>query len=57
MKIFKCDRCGRTYNQNKNKWNDPLIYRITWNHQPKDLCDDCFEKLQIWMANPHEEWR
>jgi hypothetical protein len=57
MKIIKCDRCGSTYTQNKDKWNVPLIYRITWNNQPKDLCDDCFAKLQIWMTNPDEEWR
>ena len=51
MKAFKCDRWGKIYTHNEPKWDDPLIFRISWDYERTDLCDDCYAQLQIWMSN------
>lgn len=55
MKAFKCDRCGKHYIKNDNKWTEPLIFRVSWNYHEIDLCDDCLEGLQKWVTKYRKE--
>ena len=53
MKAFKCDRCGKLYEQRAEK-EEFLIGKIS--HISKvysylDLCDMCNQKLETWMKN------
>ena len=55
MKAFRCDRCGKHYIKNKDEWNEPLIFRVSWNYNELDLCDECLGKLQKWMDEYRKE--
>lgn len=55
MRILKCDRCGKVYYKNDDRWDGPLNFKVTWNYNVIDLCDDCYEKLQKWVDNTHDE--
>ena len=50
MKMYKCDRCGKTYENGM-----VFEYDLHRNHMPRitkddvDLCEQCLKDLQKWM--------
>ena len=49
MKIFKCDRCGKTYEKVSTGF-DLVTYKTT-GMEAKDLCQECSDKLIDWFVN------
>lgn len=55
----KCDRCGKFYIQNDNKFeidgevptNLNIFGRSGWNIKEYDLCDKCWEELMDFLDN------
>lgn len=57
MTIYKCDRCGKTYETNPEPLFATdvmiLVTKVPEHTQPvaKDLCKDCKNALQWWWKN------
>lgn len=59
MTARKCDRCGKYYDKNEKvhksgsfKYTPKgIVEESTYGHyySPKDLCDDCLEKLERFL--------
>lgn len=47
MKAFKCDRCGKFYDQYINS-----AYKISKNAYALDLCPNCLSQLNIFVEEP-----
>ena len=58
MKAYKCDRCGMLFEEYRGQGSSEF-FNVTRN--PKfasdclDLCPNCNEKLQEWVANNNVE--
>ena len=49
MRIYKCDRCGKT------KVNGSLIFTKGWEMRNLDLCPDCIKSFKRWLRGKEEE--
>ena len=61
MNAMKCDRCGKFYTENKNKYKDEenksvCLIELKTEHglykefyKYYDLCDDCVNELMIFL--------
>lgn len=50
MKVFKCDRCGMTYDKNSRNEGDLVLCYIKDSDNIRiDLCPDCWRNLGLWL--------
>lgn len=57
MIIYKCDRCGKTYDE-KNYSSEYIVskrLRVCGLPLSEDLCPECQKKLDEFMKNPGKE--
>lgn len=57
VKAFKCDRCGRFFDGNPIPLGRYIVIgtRLQPAHKEKDLCKECYEKLNEFLKSGDAE--
>lgn len=56
MNVMKCDRCGKIYMENNNRYDGRTIKGISTAVSggsyvaDKDLCDECYDQYELWIT-------
>lgn len=50
-RAYKCDRCGKLYENNDIRRDDLVLTTLglTYQHKIYELCPDCRQELQDWF--------